>query len=316
MPYDTRPRDPLKEATIIALKRMVDPLLSFMFDAGVTVHEFSQLVRERSVRVAAKRVIADSGRNSKSRVAIITGLPRSEVARILNSDDVILHSHSGQHPARKVLGAWYDNPRFVEANGDPAVLPIFGRRRSFEQLVALHGGGIPVRAMLDELTQMDAVERLSDQRVRAKSRFPILTGVTTSAITSVGERTSDLLGTLRSNLRRTSKPLFEGTAVVGDADLDVISLLRREISEQGLSFINSANSILSRSRAKSKHSNSKLSTKCRVGVTVYYFQDQIPGVEGTPIETVSRRRKNLQRRRAPLKRMRKSSEFRRNTTNS
>jgi len=76
----------------------------------------------------------------------------------------------------------------------------------------MHSRGIPVRAMLDELTQIDAVERLEDQRVRAKSRIPILTGMTGGAIEVIGERTRDLLDTLTNNLRRTSKPLFEGTA--------------------------------------------------------------------------------------------------------
>jgi hypothetical protein len=36
--------DPLKEATIVALKRVVDPLVDLMFDAGVTVREFSQII--------------------------------------------------------------------------------------------------------------------------------------------------------------------------------------------------------------------------------------------------------------------------------
>ena len=144
--------DPLKEATVVALKRVVDPLIELMFDAGVTVHEFSQLVREHAVRTASRRVCKKNGRTSKSRVAIVTGLPRSEVSRILKSDDVSPRKRLGQHPARRVLAAWFDDPRFLAANGDPAVLPIFGKRRSFEQLVATYGGGIPVRAMLDELT--------------------------------------------------------------------------------------------------------------------------------------------------------------------
>src|SRR5579859_859369 len=98
-PHKSHSDDPLKEATIVALKRVVDPLVDLMLDAGVTVHEFSQIVRERAVRTAARRVSKESGRDSKSRVAIITGLPRSEVARILRSDDALPSRRSGQHPA-------------------------------------------------------------------------------------------------------------------------------------------------------------------------------------------------------------------------
>jgi hypothetical protein len=304
-PHRSRLNDPLKEATIVTLKRVVDPLVDLMFDAGVTVHEFSQLIRERAVQIAARRVSKESGRDSKSRVAIITGLPRSEVARILRSDNVSPSTRLGQHPARKVLAAWFENPRFLAENGDPAVLPIFGKRRSFEQLVAMHSRGIPVRAMLDELTQIGAVERLTDQRVKAQSRVPILTGLTVSAIAGIGERTRDLLETLTNNLRRTSNPMFIGTTVTDETDLEMVSLVRREIAEQGTSFINSANSLFSRSSSKPSRSIAKTSAKCRLGVTIYYFQDDVESAEKSKTEVLTRApRKNLQRQRRPTSRKR------------
>ena len=298
-PDKLRSNDPLKEATITALKRVVGPLVDLMFDTGVTVHEFGHLVRERAVWAAARRVSRESGRDSKSRVAIVTGLARSEVARILKSDDASSSNRVGQQPSRKILAAWYENPRFLAANGDPAVLPIYGKRRSFEQLVAMCSRGIPVRAMLDELTQIGAIERLSDQRVKAKSRIPILTGLTGSAIAAIGERAGDLLETLTNNLRRKANPLFEGTALVDETDLDMVTLVRREIEEQGANFINSANSLLNRSRARPSRSSAKTSAKCRLGVTVYYFQDDIERAAEPRAKTTHMRRKNLQRKLRP-----------------
>jgi hypothetical protein len=299
-PHKSRFNDVVKDATIITLRRIVDPLVDLMLDAGVTVHELSCLVRERAVRNAARRITKESGRDSKSRVAIVTGLPRSEVARILKTDEVSYNTRLGQHPARKVLTAWFDNPRFLAANGEPAVLPIFGKRRSFEQLVAMHSRGIPVRAMLDELTQIEAVERLPDQRVRANSRTPILTGLTSSAITAIGERTTDLLKTLIHNVRRPSNPLFEGTALVDESDLEMVSLIRREIQEQGANFINSANSLFKRSCNKPYRAIAKSPAKVRLGVTVYYFQDDdIEDVVGSRTAITQRRRKNLQRQLRP-----------------
>jgi uncharacterized protein DUF6502 len=296
--YGSDLSDPLKEATIVALKRVVNPLVDLIFDAGITVREFSQLVRDSAVRNATRRVTKQTGRDSKSRVAIITGLPRSEVARILRSDDISLGKRLGQHPVRKVLAAWFDNPRFLDATGDPAILPIFGKRRSFEQLVTKHSGGIPVRAMLDELTRIEAVERLSDQRIKAISRVPILSGLTSNAIAVIGERAGDLLETLTSNLKRTSKPLFEGTALLEEIDLDSASLIRREIAEQGASFISSANSLLSRSRIRPR-SVGKSPTKYRLGVTVYYFQDNVEAPKKASIEARYGRRENLRRKSRP-----------------
>ncbi len=295
--HNSRSNDPLRDATIVALKRVVDPLVDLMFDAGVTVHEFSQLVRERAVRAAARRVVRENGRESKSRIAILTGLPRSEVARILKSIEISPGKRLGQHPARKVLAAWFESPRYLTATGEPAVLPIFGKQRSFEQLVAKHSGGIPVRAMLDELTQIDAVEMLSDQRVKAKSRVPIITGLTGGAVAAIGERTRDLLDTLTTNLRHTTTPLFEGTALLNDADPDFVSLIRREIAEQGESFINSANALFTRPGLRQSRSVANPGKKCRLGVTVYYFQDDIDGARDLrPVKPKSRRT-NLRRKR-------------------
>jgi hypothetical protein len=153
--------------------------------------------------------------------------------------------------------------------------------------------------MLDELTEINAVERLEDQRVKANCRIPILTGMTGSAITAIGERTRDLLETLTNNLRRTSKPLFEGTALTEETDLESVAVIRREIAEQGASFINSANSLFGRPTIKSKRLIPKTSTKYRLGVTVYYFQDDIEGATESKPETTYRRRKNLRRQRRP-----------------
>src|ERR1700685_3386609 len=106
-------QDPFKETAITALRRVVDPLVDLMIDTGITVQEFSRLVRDRAVRSAAARVARESGRNSNSRVAIITGLARAEVARILETNEPSFGLRGGQHPARRVLAAWYENHRFL-----------------------------------------------------------------------------------------------------------------------------------------------------------------------------------------------------------
>jgi hypothetical protein len=300
-PQESRSSDLLKETTIFALERVVDPLVYLMFDAGITVREFCRLIRERAVRSAATRVQRENGRSSNSRVAIITGLARAEVARILNVEDVSSGSRPGRHPARRVLAAWYDNRQFLGANGDPAVLPIFGRRRSFEHLVAMNSGGIPVRAMLDQLAQINAVEILAGQRVKAKSRVPIFKGMTSTAIANLGERAGDLLRTLGGNIRATANPLFEETAVLNDVDITSVPLVRRQIAEQGAAFIDGATSLLGRSRMKRRRSSLPKSAQCRVGVTVYYFQDEMASDVDFAAPTNCGPRKNLQRRHSKLK---------------
>jgi hypothetical protein len=289
------PADPVKDATVVALKRLLDPLLDLMFDTGVTVQEFNKIARDRAVRIATRRLVRENGRESRSRVAIMTGLPRSEVAKILNSNDSPTQSTPDQHPARRVLAAWHDDTRFLASNGDPAILPIFGKKRSFEQLVNKYGTGIPVRAMLDELMQLGAVERLDDRLVVARSRVPVLTGLTSRSIEAVGERGRDLLGTLAHNIRPGPQHFFEATAVVDDGDVEMATFLRREITEQGANFINGATSLLNRSQVKRGPKTVKPPKTCRLGVTVFYFQDEPPPGDEAESLPMRGRRKNLRR---------------------
>ena len=244
-----------------------------MFETGITVQQFNYVVRDRAVRVASSRVLKETGRNSKSRVAIITGLPRSEVTKITSEADAYLSAKFGQSAARRILAAWFETASYLNPSGEPATLSIFGNKRSFEKLVYAHGGGIPVRAMLDELIQLGTVERVGDNHVKAKSRMPVSVGLTREAIDTLGQRCSDLMQTLMKNVRRRGHPLFEATSLVQDADFDLMPVIRREISRQGTSFMNGTNSFLKSVRNNPRVARSNPAARCRVGVTVFYFED-------------------------------------------
>jgi hypothetical protein len=289
-------RDPIQEATLGALTNVMDQLVNLMFDTGITVKELNYLIRNRAVRAAHKRVAKEGGRKSNSRVAIMTGLPRSEIQKILGSVEDTPILPTGHHPAKRVLAAWYEDPRYLAPTGEPAILPIFGRRQSLEHLVGEYGAGIPVRAMLDELTLIGAVERLSDQRIRAKSRLPIVTGLTPNAIAASGERCADLLQTLIGNLHNPSVPQFEATALVLDADARMVPMVRRELAEQGASFINGAASFLKRSRTPPLLSTSHSKGRYRLGVSVFYFEQQNANGNDEPPPKAARR-ENLRRSR-------------------
>ncbi len=305
MDRDRAQPDSLKRATEDALKAIIDPIVNIMVDSGITVPDFANIVRDRAVLNAAARFANETGRTSKSRISIVTGLPRSVIARVLGSSELPAPGPRGQHPARKVLDAWHRIPTFLSSDGTPAILPIFGSRISFERLVNKYSGGAPVRAMLDELTRIDAVERLSDQRVRAKSRVPIVSGLNKSAISALGERGRDLLESLTKNLRSTSSPLFEATAVITDADSEMLPLIRREVSQQGSSFISSIDALLNASRKKPRQMESgEIRSPRRVGVTIYYFEDNDDHRTGPSNSSVPNHRTNLRRagKRGPGKR--------------
>ena len=281
-----------------ALGQILEPLLDIMVDLGMTVQELNAIIRERAIRNAARRVVVETGRESISRIAIETGIPRADVARVLRSKERRSTIRSTHHPARRVLAAWYEDSRFLSPTGEPATLPIFGQSASFERLVRLYSSGAPVRAMLDELTRINAVERLSGQKVRPKARYPILTELSSDAIAMIGDRATDLLTTLLKNARGGSPPLFEATVATMDADPRLIGLIQREVNQQANSFIDGVNALLNRTRAKRRMAGLATSTTVRrVGVSVFYFE----GGGATPmaprsLQAQKIKRQNLRRR--------------------
>jgi Family of unknown function (DUF6502) len=285
--------DPIREATFTALEHLLDPLLELLLDVGLSVQELNHAIRLRAIHVASRRLLKKDGRSSNARVAITTGIPRSEIAKLSQRSNSSRKSRIGRLPARRILSGWFSDPRFLNTLGEPAILPIFGPRHSFEKLVFKYGRGIPVRAMLDELIQIGAVEHLSDQRVSAKTRVPISVGLTPSAIEAAGEHCKDLLGTLLKNMRRAEQPLFEATSLVSDASPSMLPIIRRDIAEQGSNLINATSSILKRSDARGKNRNSQ---KQRVGLTVYYFEDPAHAAENPLGKIKPNQRTNLRRR--------------------
>ena len=295
MQRTSRDTDPIRDAASSALELILDQLLDLMFDVGISVQELNYLIRSRAVHVASRRLAKEGGPTSKSRVAIITGLPRSEVTKLSKFVNTRRRTRAGQQPARRTLTGWFNDPSFLSANGEPAVLPIFGKRRSFEKLVSKYGAGIPVRAMLDELIQIGAIERLSDQRVSAKTRVPISVGLTPSAIEAIGENCKDLLGTLIQNIRRIDHPMFEATSLISDASSNMLPVIRREIAEQGTNLINAASSILKRSQGRAKKRTPNRDGR-RVGVTVYYFEDSAGATGDLAKDGKITQRTNLRRK--------------------
>lgn len=266
-----------------------------MFDVGLSVQELNFLTRSRAVHVATRRLVKESGRRSNSRVAIITGIPRSEVTKISKLSKSRGSNEVSQQPARRTLAGWFSDPRYLSSAGEPAVLPIFGKRRSFENLVSKYGVGNPVRAMLDELIQIGAVERLPNQRVTIRTRVPVSVGLTPTAIEAAGEHCKNLLETLIQNIRRAERPLFEATSLISDARPNFLPVVRREIADQGTSLINAASSILKRSQGRVKTKDANQAGR-RVGVTVFYFEDPLDSTAQSASTGKLKRRTNLRRR--------------------
>ena len=143
------------------------------------------LLRKAAVQSAAARQLANSGRINVSGISALTGIPRAEVSRILNSRGYVTPGETQvrQNITSRVLSAWHRDPDYLTADRRARNLKIFGGGSTFESLVRAYGRGIPVRAILDELKRVGAIQIMtSTQEILPKMPLAIHSRLTRKKI--------------------------------------------------------------------------------------------------------------------------------------
>jgi hypothetical protein len=149
------------------LAKLLRSLSAFVFDCGLSISEVNQILRTAAVQSAAVRQLENRNRVNISGIAAITGVPRGEVSRILHSSrsPTIGAIQARQNVTNRILSAWHFDPGYLRADRHPRDLKIFGIGRTFESLVRTYGQGIPIRAIIDELKRVGAIQITSSQKI-------------------------------------------------------------------------------------------------------------------------------------------------------
>src|SRR5258705_5114142 len=156
-------------------------------------------------------------RMSQARIAIVTGLSRKEVARVI-ADEGKGHSEDESKFNRviRVLAAWHMDSEFTGPYGIPLELEFENDpgKPSFQSLVRKYSGDMPARAMLDELLRVGIVfQDTNTGLLKVLGRTYIPEQLSLESIDHVANVLSHLAETLDNNLRSDSKQkgLFERT---------------------------------------------------------------------------------------------------------
>ena len=261
--------NPVRVVAKKAIQQVFEALGGFVIDVGLSANELQSILRHAIVTSVANRQLETSHRVNISGIAATTGIPRAEISRILKS-----RTESGQKPidrqqisTNRILAAWHDEPKFTDANGQPADLEMYGRGATFESLVKTYGRGIPTRALLDELLRARAVEVLPSKKIRARTSFAIYRGINPQAIKALGDRATELISTMLSNMRERDYPHFIASVSGSLISPNALPLFRKELSIKGAEFLSDIQESLTQKPAiKSGIASSA------VGVTIYYHE--------------------------------------------
>lgn len=272
--------EPLKSAIRAAVLRLLDPLVKWLLEAGIGVADFLPLVKIAYVRAASERGRASGAepeRPNVSRIAVITGLTRVEVASILESGAAERPHDHGRQRAERVLSGWWNDSNFHDELGNPAILPVHGGRRSFAALVERYSGARAlVAAIRDELLRVKAIKRLSDGRLQALSRTYATVRWDTDGVIAVGEQLNELCATLTHNLQFPARPWYVRRVLNAQLDPRYVPMLTRDIEQHAKVLADSFDDALNDPKA-TLPGNPRETGAVSLGVALYVFSSSQDG---------------------------------------
>lgn len=192
------------ERVLAAIGRILRPIVRILIRNGVPSDALTEVVRKTYVDVAQDEFQLDGKRQTVSRISVITGLHRKEVARLQAMDAIDISAEAaGRNRAATVLSAWLREKDFLDRKGDPLDLPFAGDL-SFSELVRRHSGDMKPRAMADELLASGAIEAV-DGRLRMSARGYVPGADPDEMVAILGTDPVELIETIDHNMRNADR---------------------------------------------------------------------------------------------------------------
>jgi hypothetical protein len=266
--------DSLRSAVRLAVLRLLDPLVKWLLEAGVGVGDLLSLVKIAYVRAAREQGLASGGERTRpnaSRISVVTGLTRAEVANILAAGVADPVHYRGRQRAERVLSGWWNDPSFQEPSGRPALLPVRGSKRSLAALVERYSGERwRVATILEELLRVKAIRRLPDGRLEALSRSYATVRWDPDGVTAFGEHLGEYCATLLHNLNFPARARYVRRVINARLDPRYVPMLVRDLEHQAKVFADSADDALNDPKQTVKGREKRETAS--LGIAIYVFE--------------------------------------------
>jgi hypothetical protein len=291
----------LKRAVHQALLRMLVPLASLLLELGIGIGEFLSVAKLAYVRAARSQASNATGtmlRPNATRIAVVTGLTRKDVASILAAgDDEPTVSHRGRHRAERVLSGWWNDPEFQDEFGRPAVLSKQGPAKSFAALCERYSGDPRFSAILEELIRVQAVQQSADGRVAALSRTYATVRWDPEGVVELGDELAEHCQTLLHNLKNPTRPRIARRIFNARLDPRYAPMLIRDLEQQLTTFVESVDDAVNATQytvpGDADHRTVKL------GIGFYLFEGEGDGPTiNRPLQSPGRDRKKKPKKKA------------------
>ncbi|EDY86284.1 conserved hypothetical protein [gamma proteobacterium HTCC5015] len=250
------------------------PLVRLAIKRGVSVNDLYTWLKAIYVEEAESFKI-EGKKQSTSRIALLTGLDRKEVARLrkLNQNmDQLLHQQAKRtNRAIRAINAWQKEAAYCK-DGQPKPLPLYGDGASFQQLTFEHCGDISAVTVLKELEQSGLVEVGSDDVITLKDSSYIPHEDNEELLHLMGQAGHDLLSSAIYNINQAGKTSrLQLSVAYQRMNKHVTNKLKKLIETDSYELLKKLDQWIDQELDQQQSEDDE--PQYRAGVGIYYFEE-------------------------------------------
>lgn len=260
-----------KQEVLSAFRRLFRPIAKILLFAGIPWKDVAEIGKATYVDVASAEFGIRGRPTNATRVAILTGFSRKEVARLRSllvaEEDQEIDS---MNHATRVLTGWHTDNAYLDDAGKPLALPVDHAEHSFAALCKCYASDVHVSTMLKELKHVGAIEEMPDGRVTAKKRYYMPLQPDPARLQSSGSVLEDLGETVAYNLYRneTDLPRFERRATNTRVPKSAVPEFQAFLEKEGQAFLERVDEWLTKRELDDASSDPGI----RLGLGAYWIQ--------------------------------------------
>ena len=226
-----------------AIRLFFKPIARFCLRRSIKLQDMVEQLKVSLLEVALDEMQQRNQRPTASRLAIMTGVHRKDVTRIIERgeskpEDVAL-------PAR-IIGQWRTRPEFVGLSGKPRALTVEGNDSEFAGLVRSVSKELNPYTLLFELERSGAVERSGD-RLRLLTQVYTPKGDQKRALEMLAADAEDLFEAVQENVFDQPKIAnLHITTTYDNVSTSAVKQIRAWLLSEGAKFHQRAREFLAR----------------------------------------------------------------------
>ena len=253
-------RQPIAGSKLHApMARLLRPLVRLCIRSGMTFPALAQLLCELFVNVAEHDFALEGKEQTDSRVSLLTGINRKEVARLRGAGAPVNETPATLSRTSAIMARWLAAPEFTDAKGNP--LPLLrmasGDAPSFESLVTSITKDVRPRAILDEWLDRKLVTiNGDDEIVLIKTAF-VPHGDDDRKWHYLGRNLHDHISAAEINVSSATPPFMERAVHYDGLSPELAKRLEARSRHLAIEALKAANREADRALARDKGGNSR-----------------------------------------------------------